>query len=78
VLKAPEKVKVTIVPVDEKTQDDTSKSDDPKKTIRYYQLTVTVPPGLPTGVIHEDIVLGTDHPRASEIRVPFYSQIVED
>lgn len=73
VLKAPEKVKVTIVPVDEKIQ--ASASD---KTIRYYEMNVTVEPGLPTGVVREDIILGTDHPRAAEVRIPFYAQIVGD
>ena len=35
-----------------------------------YRLTVTVPPGTPAAHIDKDIILKTDHPRASEIKIP--------
>jgi hypothetical protein len=35
-----------------------------------YRLTVTVPPGLPAGMILDDVVLKTDHPKAGEVKVP--------
>lgn len=36
-----------------------------------YKLTVTVPPGLPAGSHFDDtIILKTDHPHASEVKVP--------
>ena len=35
-----------------------------------YQLTVTVPPGLPAGMMIEDIILKTDHPQAKEVKIP--------
>jgi uncharacterized cupredoxin-like copper-binding protein len=36
-----------------------------------YKFTVTVPPGLPPGTHYEEpIILKTDHPRATEVKVP--------
>jgi hypothetical protein len=35
-----------------------------------YRLTVTVPPGLSPGVLDHPIVLKTDHPKVSEVRIP--------
>jgi hypothetical protein len=33
-------------------------------------LTVTVPPGTPNGVISAPIILKTDHPQATELKIP--------
>lgn len=60
----PEKFKVEIVPGDDKTK-------KPGK----YRLIVTVPPGMPTGTLDEEIVLETDHPYAKEVKIPIYGFI---
>ncbi|WP_406697559.1 hypothetical protein V5E97_01745 [Singulisphaera sp. Ch08] len=51
----PEKFKVEIVP-----------GDKPGR----YRLIVTVPPGLPTGTVEEEVILETDHPFAKELKIP--------
>lgn len=58
VVKKPEKVKVDITPNDTATLKG------------RYRLTVTVPPGTPTGEIAETIVIKTDNPKASELKIP--------
>jgi len=35
-----------------------------------YRLTVTVPPGTPSGQIEETIILKTDNPKAAELKIP--------
>jgi hypothetical protein len=35
-----------------------------------YRLRATVPPGTPPGVLDDPIVLKTDHPKVSELRIP--------
>jgi hypothetical protein len=35
-----------------------------------YLMTVTVQPGTPSGVIDDEIILQTDHPKAKEVRIP--------
>ncbi len=35
-----------------------------------YRLTVTVAPGTPAGLIEDEIILKTDHPQVSELKVP--------
>ncbi len=37
---------------------------------RKYQLTVKVPPGTPPGTVADEIILKTDHPQASEVKIP--------
>ncbi|AGA25211.1 DUF1573 domain-containing protein [Singulisphaera acidiphila] len=59
----PEKFKVEIAPGD--------KASKPGK----YRLIVTVPPGMPTGTVNEEIILETDHPFAKEVKVPIYGFI---
>jgi hypothetical protein len=59
----PEKFKVEIEPGDK-----TSKPGN-------YRLTVTVPPGMPTGTVDDEIILETDHPFAKELKVPIYGFI---
>jgi hypothetical protein len=54
----PEKFQVAVTPA------------DPVKRPGQYRLTVKVPPGLPTGLIIDDIVLKTDHPKAGELKIP--------
>ena len=54
----PEKIEVQIVP-----------NETPTLKGRY-RLTVTVPPGTPPGLIDDEIVLKTDHPKVSEVKVP--------
>jgi hypothetical protein len=68
--KTPKNVKVTIAPVDEK-----SKRPGAVKS-RAYIMTVTVPPGTPPGIIQEPIVLKTDNPRAKELKVDVYFQVL--
>jgi hypothetical protein len=35
-----------------------------------YQVRVTVPPGTPAGLIDDEIILKTDHPKAGELKIP--------
>lgn len=37
---------------------------------RHYRLTATVPPGTSPGTIQGDLVLKSDHPHASQVKVP--------
>jgi hypothetical protein len=55
VVKKPENVDVTIAPMSQKGR---------------YRLTVAVPPGSSSANIQEDIILQSDHPRATEIKIP--------
>jgi hypothetical protein len=58
--------------VEQKPRDDLlvtiARNEDPKQKGRY-RLTVAVPPGTPPGHIDRDIIIKTDHPRASEIKI---------
>ena len=58
VVSAPEKLKVAVVP------------DDSPGMKGRYRLTVTVPPGTPSGTIEGEIILKTDHPLVSELKIP--------
>jgi hypothetical protein len=62
VAEAPEKLKVAVVPVDDKTP--------AANGARAYRLTVTVPPEVTPQIIDAPIVLKTDHPQAGEVRIP--------
>jgi hypothetical protein len=62
VAEAPEKLKVTITPVDDKTP--------AANGARAYRLTVAVPPEITPQIIDAPIVLKTDHPQAGEVRIP--------
>jgi len=55
---APDRFKVEITPDD--------KTGKPGR----YLLTITIPPGMPTGLFDDTIVLKTDHPNAAELKVP--------
>jgi hypothetical protein len=68
--KKPENLKVAIAPVDEK-----SKAGGDVKS-HAYRMTVTVPPGTPPGIIQEPIVLKTDNPKARELKVDVYIQVL--
>jgi hypothetical protein len=63
VASAPENLKVAIAPVDDKAKGAAG---------RAYNMTVTVPPGTSPQLIEEPIVLKTDHPQASEVKLPVY------
>lgn len=65
--KSPEKLKVQMVPVDEKAQAAVG-----TVKLRKYRMTVTVPPGTAPGVIDGAIVLKTDHPQAGEVKIPVH------
>jgi hypothetical protein len=65
VASAPENLKVAVAPADDKAQARTAPG-------RAYQMTVTVPPGTSPRVIEEPIILKTDHPQASEVKLPVY------
>jgi len=58
VAQAPAKVKVAVV------------HDETSRLKGRYRVTVTVPPGTPAGLIDEPIVLKTDHPKVSEVKIP--------
>ncbi|MBV8312905.1 MAG: DUF1573 domain-containing protein, partial [Planctomycetaceae bacterium] len=58
VLRKPEKLEVSIAP-----------NDTPTLKGRY-RLTVTVPPGTAAGLIDDEIILQTDHPKVGELKVP--------
>jgi hypothetical protein len=54
----PEKVEVAIIP-------------DDKPTLKgRYRMTVTVPAGTTPGPVHDQIILKTDHPKVSELKIP--------
>ena len=72
VAKVPGKLKVTIAPDDEK-----NKSAQPGQG-HAYRITLAIPAGTPPGVISEDVVLKTNHPRAAELKVPVYIQVLGD
>ncbi|HMF36051.1 MAG TPA: DUF1573 domain-containing protein [Isosphaeraceae bacterium] len=58
VIRKPEKVEVSIAPNDTPTRKG------------QYRLTLTVPPGTSPGLIDDEIIFQTDHPNASELKVP--------
>ncbi len=62
VLDAPENVKVEIASAD-------LKSGSAVK-VRQFRVTVTVPPGTPSGVISGEITLKSNHPRAERLKIP--------
>jgi hypothetical protein len=45
-------------------------SSDTSKLKGSYRLTVTVPPGTPSGRIEDTIILKTDNPKAAEVKIP--------
>ncbi len=53
-------------------------SSDPSGPGGQYLLTVKVPPGMPPGIIEQQIVLKTDHPKASEIKIPIDIEVQAD
>ncbi len=58
VVEKPEKVDVAIARADTAT------------VKGRYRLTITVPPGTPAGEVAGNIVLKTDHPMASQLKIP--------
>ena len=58
VIHKPEKIEVSIAP-----------NDTPTLKGRYG-LTVTVPPGTAAGLVDDEIVLQTDHPKVHELKIP--------
>lgn len=54
----PEKLDVSIAP-----------NDAPSLKGRY-RVTVTVPPGTAAGLVDDEIILQTDHPKVSELKIP--------
>jgi len=61
VVRSPEVVKVEIKPADDKAAGENS---------GRYLMTVTIPAGVKPGAIEGDILIKTDHPMASEVKVP--------
>jgi hypothetical protein len=57
--KKPKAFDVAIVPM----------TDSGTSSASRYRLTVTVPPGMPSGSIVDDIILKTDHPQAGELKI---------
>ncbi|MBX6312874.1 MAG: DUF1573 domain-containing protein [Isosphaeraceae bacterium] len=68
VAEAPKMLKVVVEPDDVKTETD---------SFRRYRMTVTIPPGTPSGEINGTIVLKTDHPLASEVKIPVFALVEE-
>ena len=58
VVRKPEKIDVQVT------------SNDTPTLKGRYRLTVTVPPGTPAGLIDDEIIFETDHPRVHELKVP--------
>jgi hypothetical protein len=44
--------------------------DDTPTMKGRYRMTVQVPAGTPAGPVHDEIVLRTDHPKVSELKIP--------
>jgi Protein of unknown function (DUF1573) len=65
VVKSPANLKVEIA-----GGDDNGKAVDPNAKAKKYRLTVTVPPGTPPSLIDGLIILKTDHPGVTEVRIP--------
>jgi hypothetical protein len=63
-VEAPQNLKATVTPADD------TKGASKSAGGHRYRMTVTVPPGTPPGVIDDPIVLKTDHPHASEFKLP--------
>jgi hypothetical protein len=61
VVRKPDLVKVEIKPADEKSAGDAA---------GRYLMTVTIPAGTKPGTIEGDVLIKTDHPMASEVKVP--------
>jgi len=55
----PKNIEVEIAPI----------TDDPAMKGKY-RVTVIVPPGATPGLINDQIILKTDHPKASELKIP--------
>ncbi|MFO0908852.1 MAG: DUF1573 domain-containing protein [Isosphaeraceae bacterium] len=66
VVKKPENVKAEVAPAEGATK--------PGR----YRLLVTVPPGTPPMRIEEDVVLETDHPKASTVIVPMSIWVLDE
>jgi len=58
VSRKPEKVEVSVV------------SNETPSLKGRYRVTVTVPPGTPAGLVDDEIILHTDHPKVSELKIP--------
>ncbi len=54
----PDKVEVAIAP----------NNDNP--AMKRYRVTVTVPKGTAPGWVNDQIILETDHPKATELKIP--------
>lgn len=46
--------------------------------VRHYKLTVTVPPGTAPGVYKGALILKSDHPQVSQLRVPYDVVVLSD
>jgi hypothetical protein len=68
--KAPPELKVEIVPVDS-----AASVNAQGVKARRYQVIVTVPPGLPPKEITGTIILKTDHPNATELKIAVYVRV---
>ncbi len=55
----PDKIQVAIAP-----------PQGPATKTGFYSMTVTVPPGTSSGAVNGDIILRTDHPKVSEVKIP--------
>lgn len=69
VVEKPDNVKVAVVPVDVQGKAKSASG-------RSYRMTVTVEPGIPSGVVNAPIVLKTNHPKAGEVHVPVQIVVV--
>jgi hypothetical protein len=58
VSRKPEKVEVSVI------------ANETPSLKGRYRLTVTVPPGTPAGLVDDEIILHTDHPKVSELKIP--------
>jgi Protein of unknown function (DUF1573) len=65
-----EKVKFVVVQKPGEHVDITITPYDPKNENGRYRMTMTVPPGTPASRMDKDLIIRTNHPRATEIKIP--------
>ncbi|MFO0957799.1 MAG: DUF1573 domain-containing protein [Isosphaeraceae bacterium] len=70
-VEAPEGLEATIAPTEQRT-----KAADGSTRLRTYKMTLNVPAGSSPAVIRGEVIIKTDHPNASEVRLPVAVTVV--
>lgn len=70
-IETPQGLQASIAPTEQRSQ-----GTDGSSRLRTYKLTLTAPAGAEAGVIRGEVVLKTNHPQASEVRLPVTVTVV--